>query len=159
MKPKKAKTLIEKYPPSEPCTCEVCVGYCARPGWWTVVEADRAIEMGYAGRMMLEMSPDRSFGVLSPAFRGCEADFARELYARRGCTFLQNGLCELYGSDLQPLECRFCHHDRPGLGAKCHADIEKDWRTAAGTSLVVRWSKQTGFWERVVLANRPKPFV
>jgi len=33
--------------------------------WWTVEEAARAITAGYGGRMMLEMSPQRSFGVLS----------------------------------------------------------------------------------------------
>jgi hypothetical protein len=48
------------------------------------------------------------------------------------------------------LECRFCHHDRLGLGPKCHADIERGWNTPAGRELVVRWSKETGFWERKV---------
>lgn len=143
-----AKTLTEKYPPSAPCDCEICKNFCLRPGWWTVGEADRAISAGYAGRMMLEMSPDRSFGVLSPAFRGCERDFARDLYATRGCTFLHDGLCELHGTAYQPLECRFCHHDRPGQGKQCHADIEKDWNTPEGKSLVVIWSSLTGFLER-----------
>ena len=30
---KQRKTLNEKYPPFEPCSCEVCLGYCIRPGW------------------------------------------------------------------------------------------------------------------------------
>ena len=140
------KSLSEKYPPSEPCSCKVCVSYCRRPGWWTVEEADRALQAGYANRMMLEMSPDRSFGVLSPAFRGCEVQFASNLYADRGCTFLVNNLCELHATGLMPLECRFCHHDRVGLGPRCHADIERDWNTAAGRALVVRWSNLTNFW-------------
>jgi hypothetical protein len=127
------------------------VGYCRRPGWWTVEEAARAIEAGIANRMMLEMSPDRSFGVLSPAFKGCEVEFALQRYADRGCTFLKKNRCELYGTGLQPLECRYCHHDRPGLGQQCHADIEKDWHTQAGSALVVRWSKLTGFWERSII--------
>ena len=146
---KRKKTLAEKYPPSEPCACEVCLSYCKRPGWWTVAEAAAAIEAGYANRMMLEMSPDRKYGVLSPAFKGCEAFFALELYADHGCNFLKNNLCELYGSGIQPLECRFCHHDRPGLGPLCHADIEKDWNTLTGQALVVRWGNLTGFWERI----------
>ena len=143
------KSLAEKYPPSEPCSCSICVSYCRRPGWWTVAEAARAIAAGYADRMMLEMSPDRSFGVLSPAFRGCEVQFATNVYASRGCTFLKEERCELYGSGLTPLECRFCHHDRLGLGPRCHADIEKDWNTAAGRALVVRWSNLTDFWTRL----------
>lgn len=146
-----AKSLVERYPPSEPCDCQICLGYCLRPGWWTVAEAAGAIQAGYAGRMMLEMSPDRLFGVLSPAFKGCEVNFALDRYARRGCTFLQDNLCELYGSGWQPLECRFCHHDRPGQGLQCHADLEKDWHTPAGVALVVQWSKLTGLWERIYI--------
>jgi hypothetical protein len=71
-------------PPSPECSC---------PVWWTVEEAVQAIEAGYASRMMLEMSPDRAFGVFSPAFKGCEGDFARQIYSRRGCTFLNEGRC------------------------------------------------------------------
>jgi hypothetical protein len=99
---KRRKTLAEKYPPSQPCTCEICVSYCRRPGWWTVEEAVRAIDAGVANRMMLEMSPDQSFGVLSPAFKGCEVDFALQRYTGRGCTFLKDNRCELYGTGLQP---------------------------------------------------------
>ncbi len=140
------RSLAEKYPPSEPCSCSLCVSYCRRPGWWTVEEADRAIRAGYASRMMLEMSPDRTFGVLAPAFRGCEGQFAIEEHSGRGCTFFANERCELHGTGFMPLECRFCHHDRPGMGPRCHADIGKDWNTAAGRSLVVRWSNLTNFW-------------
>jgi hypothetical protein len=100
--------------------------------------------------MMLEMAPG-SFGVLSPAFRGNELAFAKQLFADQGCTFLKDGLCELHATGLQPLECRFCHHDRVGQGPLCHASIEHDWNTPAGVALVVKWSKQTGFWEQVVI--------
>jgi len=150
------KSLAEKYPPSPPCACETCLAYCARPGWWTVEEAARAIEAGLAGRMMLEMSPDRSFGVLSPAFKGCEVDFAKQNHADRGCTFLADNRCELHGTGSQPLECRFCHHDRPGQGPRCHADIGKDWNTPAGRALVVRWSKRTFFLDRLKIAHGMK---
>jgi hypothetical protein len=148
-KAKRAKTLAEKYPPSPPCTCEVCLSYCRRPGWWTVEEASRAVDAGYSSRMMLEMAPDHSFGVLSPAFKGNEAGFALNRYAARGCTFLKDNRCELYGTGFQPLECRFCHHDRPGLGPLCHADTEADWNSPAGGALVARWSRMTGFLDRI----------
>lgn len=141
-------SLIKKYPPSEPCSCEICRSYCIRPGWWTVEEAARAIDAGYANRMMLELAPELTFGVLSPAFRGCENNFALQEYARFGCCFLSNGLCELYGTGFQPLECRFCHHSRTGRGLKCHADLEKDWRTASGQALVNRWVKMNNLFAR-----------
>ena len=142
---RKKLTLTEKYPASPACACEVCKSYCQRPGWWTVEEAARAMEAGYAKRMMLEMAPGFTFGVLSPAFKGCEVKFAYNEYASAGCTFLVDDKCELHGTGYQPLECRFCHHDRVGLGPRCHADIERDWNTEAGRSLIVKWSTMVGF--------------
>jgi hypothetical protein len=140
--------LKEKYPPSEPCSCEICRGYCIRPGWWTVEEAEKVTETAYAKRMMLEISPEHNFGVLSPAFKGNETNYALQELSENGCTFFDNGLCELFGTGLQPLECRFCHHDRKGEGIICHSDIEKEWNTARAKRVIVRWGNQTGFWQR-----------
>ncbi len=131
--------LRDKYRPSEPCSCDICKSYCLRPGWWTVDEAEKVILSGLSNRIMLEISPERNFGVLSPAFKGNERYYALQLFSRNGCTFYNEGLCELFGTGLQPLECRYCHHDRKGLGLQCHLDIEKDWRTARGQKLIIRW--------------------
>src|SRR5512138_188639 len=114
---KRKPLLNQQFPPSEPCSCEVCLAYCQRPGWWTVAEARQAIQKGYAGRMMLEVAPEGGWAVLSPAFRGCE----------------------LFGTGLQRLECRFCHHDRLGQGQDCHAALEADWHTPEGQALVDEW--------------------
>lgn len=65
---------------------------------------------------MLEIAPELTFGVLSPAFRGCEGGIALQQYAQNGCCFLSDSLCELHGTGFMPLECRFCHHLRAGLG-------------------------------------------
>ena len=111
-------------------------------------EAGKAIESGFGPRMMFEVSPDKRFGVLSPAFKGNEGDYAYQEFSKYGCTFLENGLCELFGTGHQPLECRFCHHDRKGQGVKCHRDIEKEWATDDAKRLVIRWGNLTGFWER-----------
>jgi hypothetical protein len=153
---RKPQTLSDKFPPSRPCRCEICLGYCLRPGWWTVEQGRQAVEAGYARRMMLEMAADHAFGVLSPAFKGCEISFALDLFASRGCTFLQDGLCELYGTGLQPLECRYCHHDRRKLGFFCHQELARDWNTPAGRALVVHWSKISGFWSRRVSSTFQK---
>ncbi len=134
--------LGKKYPPSRPCRCEICRAYCARPGWWTVAEAGDAIAAGYSDRMMLEVAPELTFGVLSPAFKGCEGKFALNEYAGRGCTFLVDDRCELYGTGHQPLECRYCHHDRPGMGPRCHADLEKDWNSPRGREVIAAWSRR-----------------
>jgi hypothetical protein len=140
--------LTEQYKPSEPCSCKVCRSYCIRPGWWTPEEAQKTILEGFASRMMLEISPDKTFCVLSPAFKGNEGGFALQIYARNGCTFLKNGLCELHGTGLQPLECRFCHHLRTGRGIDCHHDIEKKWDTNNAKRIIIKWGNITGFWKR-----------
>ena len=147
-KQKRKLTLAEKYPPSPPCSCEICKSYCKRPGWWTVEEAAQALDAGYGKRMMLEMAPGFKFGVLSPAFKGNEGMFAFNEYAANGCTFLVDEKCELHGTGHQPLECCFCHHDRFGMGPRCHTDIERDWDTPAGRALIVKWSNAVGFMKR-----------
>ncbi len=135
--------LARKFPPSKPCSCRICVSYCQRPGWWTVSQAAYVITAGYGHRMMLELSPDLTFGVLSPAFKGNEGGIAVQDFAENGCTFLRNERCELFNSNFQPLECRFCHHSRVGQGIACHAAIEKDWFTQAGQQLVTLWCEET----------------
>ncbi len=147
--PRYHSSLSKRFPPSEPCTCTTCTAFCQRPGWWSVAEAARALEQQLGPRMMLEVAPDRSFGVLAPAFYGSEASFAFQKFASRGCNFLVNQRCQLFGSGLQPLECRFCHHARLGQGPACHAALEQNWDTLAGRRLVRRWCKQLGLWQRL----------
>jgi hypothetical protein len=144
----KINALHQKYPPSDPCTCSICISYCKRPGWWTVEEAVLAIAAWYGPRMMLELSPGKTFGVLSPAFKGNECNYAFQVFSSNGCTFLQDDRCELFGSGLVPLECRYCHHERKGKGIDCHHEIEKDWNSELGKRLIVRWGNLTGFWKR-----------
>jgi len=54
----------------------------------------------------------------------------------------------LFGTGLQPLECRFCHHNRKGSGIRCHHDIEKEWKTNEAKRVIVRWGNLTGFWKK-----------
>jgi hypothetical protein len=88
---------------------------------------------------MLEFSPNYSFGVLSPAFKGNEGYFALQEYSTNYCTFYIKGNCAIFRKQFQPLECRFCHHDRIGSGVVCHHAIEKDWNTSKGKRLVNDW--------------------
>jgi hypothetical protein len=113
-----------------------------------VEEAALAMEAGFSGRMMLEMSPELTFGVLSPAFKGNEGNIAVNKFSKNGCTFFLDKRCEIFGRGFQPLECRYCHHTRLGVGEKCHRALEKDWNSKEGQQLVIRWGKLTGFWQR-----------
>jgi hypothetical protein len=137
--------LASIYPPSKPCSCTICKGFCARPGWWTPAEARKALAAGYGDRMMLEIAPERTFGVLAPAFKGCEMDFAWQEYSHLGCTFLQDGMCELHSTGYLPFECRFCHHERLGSGKECHAEIEREWHRSKGEVLIRHWMRKVRF--------------
>ncbi len=132
-------SLYTQFTPSKPCTCEICRYFCIRPGWWLVEEAQKAIKDGHANRMMLEFSSDFSFAVLSPAFKGNEAYFALQSFSKNKCTFFIEGRCSIFLKEYQPIECRFCHHDRLGLGGKCHCEIGKDWNTSKGKRLIKHW--------------------
>jgi len=150
---KRKRSLHLKYPPSEPCGCDVCRGYCARPGWWTVEQAKNAVADGLSGRMMVEVSPERDFGVLSPAFVGCEGGIALQGFAKNGCNFFKDGLCELHATGHLPLECAYCHHARAGLGKDCHDDLERDWKTEQGKQLVNKWLKNIGIDRRALFID------
>jgi hypothetical protein len=140
-----SKKLNKLFPPSGSCTCDICKNYCSRPGWWTVDEAIKAIGSDYADRFMLEISPEYSFAVISPAFKGAERNFALQEFSKKGCTFFNNDLCELFDTGLMPLECRFCHHTRIGEGKRCHDAIEKEWNTYKGQKTVETWMEKTNF--------------
>ena len=84
---------------------------------------------------MLEMSPDFGFGVLSPAFKGNENEIAVQEYAENGCTFLKDDLCELFGSGLEPLECRFTHHAR----LEWDPNAIRRWKGTGGRQKASNW--------------------
>ncbi len=136
--------LYHRFPPSESCSCAICMAYCERPGWPLVEEARLAMQAGLFRRYMLEFAPDLSFAILAPAFRGNEAQFALQRFAHAGCTFLTEKGCAIFDTPYRPLECRFCHHDRIGKGLACHLAIAKDWNTSKGKRTVNRWLEMVG---------------
>lgn len=99
--------------------------------------------------MMLELAPERTFGVLSPSFRGNEAEYALRIFSHNSCTFLHDERCELFGTGLQPLECRFCHHLRKGKGSTCHRALEEEWKSDRAKRLVMRWATEMGLLQRM----------
>jgi hypothetical protein len=101
-----------------------------------VEQAAKAFSAGYAP-YMLEISPDSPLEFW--ARTGGRRQGRIKHFSQNGCGFLKNGLCELHGTGLMPLECRFCHHDRIGRGKMCHLELEKDWNTTPGQILVRKW--------------------
>lgn len=150
------QTMSELFPPSASCHFDVRQS-CQRTGWWTVEEAQRAMKNGLSLRMMLDVSPDLSYGVLSPAYRGCEGNVALNSLKKNGCAFDADGSCRLHNTGLQPLECRFCHHTRVDLELKCHEALDWDWRTPQGQALVQAWTKEVGLWIRYKFTRSEQP--
>ena len=140
------RSLVEKYPPSAQCSCAICISYCRRPGWWTVEEAAAARQAGDGDSMVLEVGPGNAFRFLSPPFSGNEVVFTAKEVAGQDYTFLENERCQLYVTSHQPLECPFCHHDRPGQGTSGYRDVGKQWSSPAERALGVRRTDQSGFW-------------
>ncbi len=150
------ETMLQLLPPSAACCYEVHKN-AHRTGWWAVEEAKKAIEAGLSPRMMLEVSPDLSYGVLSPAYRSCEGNVSLSSCRKNGCTFCADGLCRLYNTGLQPLECRFGHHPSADIASNCHQTIERDWRTSKGQALVQAWTNEVGLWVRYKFTRNEQP--
>ena len=131
--------LYDRFPPSKACSCTTCISFCRRPGWPLVEEMHLAIDAGLASHLMLEFSPNLSFGILAPAFFGKEGMFALTCFSNNYCTFFDQGRCALFGLPYRPLECRFCHHERIGQGKACHLALAHEWNTSKGKRLVHRW--------------------
>src|SRR5262245_51533200 len=110
------------------CTCEKCIRACQRaPGWMSPEEARKAIDNGYADRLMRDwFEPSSKYGnkeriyVLAPASLGCEGKDAPEVdredlhniirgleWNKGRCTFFNDeGRCEVHESGFKPLQCK-----------------------------------------------------
>jgi len=132
-------SYYDRFPPSPACSCHQCRAFCSRPCWPLIEEASEAIVAGLASCLMVAFSPDLSYGILSPAFRGNESHHALQVFASAGCTFLNQSGCKIFDTHYRPLECRYCHHDRMGLGLSCHLSIAKNWNISKGKRTVHHW--------------------
>jgi hypothetical protein len=123
------------------CDCEVCRSMCLRyPCWPTPQEADHLINAGYGERLDLEhyqeydAKTDRflpAVWVVCPKLRGTELH-------PKGCTFQNEGLCELHGKH-KPLEGRLAHHS--GTPANLHQEMKSLWDTSVGRRVVEKFRK------------------
>jgi len=139
---KRRRSLPERYPPSEPAPA-TCAWPTGAAGWWTVEQADRALDARVRPAHDAGDGAGDDVRVLSPAFRGCEGGFAENRYARPGVQL--PGRQPLPAAWHRPPTARVpvLSHTRPGMGPKCHADIERDWHTPLGRALISEWGRRT----------------
>jgi Fe-S-cluster containining protein len=145
------------------CTCETCISYCRRPGWFTPEEAQMAIASGYGKLLMLDYwvsSGDKEdIFLLCPANPGYERQSAPEvslltmaLYAAvgtsnplySGCTMLStDNRCGIHA--IKPLECKVAHHAFPDASTGLHEEIAMLWDNDAAQLIVNQWRKHYAF--------------
>lgn len=130
----------------ESCTCEKCVKACERiPGWMTPDEARKAIDAGFAGRLMLdwwiEQNGEELF-VLTPAVVGREGGQSAWWPGGR-CTFLRDSRCEIHSSGFKPIHCRLALLCDDTVNEKAFVDpkgdVAKLWHTETGRALIEKW--------------------
>lgn len=150
-------SILNIIKPTE-CSCDKCKTMCHGPCWGTVEDIKRIIEAGLESRLQVDWYEGDDDGedteVLTPALKGREMEYSLS-YPRslRGCTFWNNGLCDLHASGLKPTEGKLAHHSIIG-DKKIHQDIHmavlETWRTDEGRALVALWKDKyfTGDEER-----------
>jgi Fe-S-cluster containining protein len=146
------------------CSCSKCRSLCSNPGWFTPEEAERAIEAGYADKMMIDyLVGEPNIYILAPASKGCEKDRAPNTdelfgsglsrFVTRGttkgkCVLNKDGLCFIHDTDFKPLQCR--------SAMACEGDVGLDntqmgemWRNPEAQALVRRWMALVDLGEEV----------
>jgi hypothetical protein len=135
------------------------------PGWFAPEEARKAIEAGFANRMMCDWwEPDARYGneeniyVLAAASVGCEGDmaptftfwdilFGRGLSKGKCCMLNKDRLCEIHDSGFKPLQCRTalaCGAQEPWAGYNSNLETIKLWDTGEGRAVVELWRAECG---------------
>lgn len=121
------------------CACDTCKAMCNRPCWPTPEEAQRLIDAGYGGRLMLDywVQSGGDILVLSPANQGSEGQKAA-FWPHGRCTFQDDrGVHRIHDQGLKPLEGRVAHHDCGP--ADMHERIARMWEIPEHQERAATW--------------------
>lgn len=142
-----ADEIRQKWPATEDCSCDECVGYCERPGWFLPDEVRVAAEyLGLSLREMFERylvvdwwgggsDIDHHVGILAPGKPSETGRVASIGFVRgEGCVFLnEDGKCSIHA--VKPHECRLAHHVVVHAG-NSHLEIARVWDGEEGRALI-----------------------
>lgn len=150
------KQIRKKWPATLPCSCDRCVSYCQRPGWFlpdeirslaahlglTVKELfDQYLVVDWWGGTGKEGIPEGTdIGILSPGKPHEHGQLASLGFGVHpaDCIFLKEGKCSIHA--VKPQECRNARHDvEPAKGQ--HVAIAKAWQREEGRELL----REVGF--------------
>lgn len=147
----------------EDCACARCKSLCRNPGWFDPAEARKAIDAGYANKIMVDywVRSSGNIFILSPASKGCEKDRAPNtdelggfsalvmgLSAKGQCVLqAEDGLCSIHTSGFKPAQCR------AAKACEGNAGIENEvtarlWDNPESQALVREWMAIVGLDER-----------
>ena len=145
------------------CTCAKCIEACqCHPGWFSPIEAEKAIDEGYARMLMLDFLGDSTSNpivyVLSPASLNYEGKCAPTMpsswvlrigWVRGPCVFLtEEGRCTIHNTDFKPIECKKAYLCAPLSDAeidKEHMSVARMWLSPRGKKVIERWKKEVDF--------------
>lgn len=121
------------------CKCQTCKSQCMRsPCLGTPQDIEKIIDAGYKHRIFGTIWATRvAWGFNEPPIHMYQA-----LQLDSGCTFFQNGLCELHSKGLKPTEGRLSHHSvtqenyepRKGLSY----NVAKTWLDPRNKEVIAR---------------------
>jgi hypothetical protein len=137
------------------CTCDSCKAMCTRPCWPTPSEVRVLIKRGYAKKLCCDYWTENGndeIEIIGPALKGYEGEKAA-LYpmSEEGCTFWNNGLCDLHDVGLKPLEGRLANHANVHASENpvaLHAAVAQLWDSDEGRAVVAEWKEAVDYVER-----------
>lgn len=141
----KLKTLK----PSE-CSCWKCQRMCERPCWGTPEDLQKIIDAGYSNRLMLDWwnaseDIDKGFFILAPALKGAEGKAAPfNPKSKEGCTFFNNGLCDLHSLGLKPSEGKLasCNKKHSAKEIGLHEEVARTWENETSQLFAEKWRQE-----------------
>lgn len=115
---------------------------CHSPCCSTPDEVLKLMENGYGHRLMLDDLPGGP-DLIKPALKGYEGDRSPwQTASWKGCTFWNNGLCELHDTGLKPLHAKLAHHDLTSEENDKISDmIIEAWETEKGKEVIDKWKE------------------
>lgn len=127
--------------PSE-CDCIRCSSMCHAPCCGTPKDFERLMDAGYGKRLMYDDLPGGAT-MLKPALKGYEGLTAPwKTYSHMGCTFWENGLCQLHTSGLKPSQGKLALHDQSEEDQAHIADfLDKSWKAKNAKKTLKRWKE------------------
>ncbi len=124
------------------CSCDICSSMCQAPCCGTPDDMQKLIDAGYIDRLMLDDWPDGET-LIKPALKGHEGYYAPfETKTVDGCTFWENGLCQLHALKLKPTVGRCVQHDTDNEyhnNLKNH--INKSWSTKKAKKMIEKYKE------------------